>query len=224
MEKQRCDWASGLGLAITYHDEEWGVPRHDDLIQFEFLVLESAQAGLSWNTILKKREGYRAAFAGFNAVKVASFGPADVERLMGDASIVRNRKKIESAIKNAGLFLDIAEKRGSFSNWLWDFVDGRPVQNEWRVFSELPASTPLSDKISKEMRAMGFGFMGTVVVYSHLQATGLVNDHLASCFRYPEIRAMGEGISRHLGGSADSRPEAERKRPARSRMAPASPN
>ena len=157
-------------------------------------MLESAQAGLSWNTILRKRENYRKAFAGFDAGAVASFGPADVERLMGDSGIVRNRRKIESAIKNAGLFLELAARRGSFSEWLWDFVDGRPVQNEWRDLSELPASTPLSDKIAKEMKALGFGFMGTVIVYSHLQATGLVNDHLTSCFRYPEVKAMGEAV------------------------------
>ncbi|MDR2455294.1 MAG: DNA-3-methyladenine glycosylase I [Deltaproteobacteria bacterium] len=205
MEKIRCQWAGSLDLAVEYHDLEWGVPRRDDGGQFEFLVLESAQAGLSWNTILKKRENYRTAFAGFDPVRVASFGSADVERLMGDAGIIRNRKKIESAIKNAGLFLEIASKRGSFSDWLWDFVDGRPIQNQWRSQAELPASTPLSDKIAKEMKSMGFGFMGTVIVYSHLQATGLVNDHLVSCFRWEEIRAMGAGKGSRKSGAIKTR-------------------
>jgi DNA-3-methyladenine glycosylase I len=199
VDKTRCDWARGLDLTVTYHDEEWGVPRLDDMGQFEFLTLESAQAGLSWNTILRKREGYRAAFAGFDPVKVASFGAADIERLMGDAAIVRNRRKIESAISNAGLFLDIAEKRGSFSEWIWDFVDGRPIQNNWRDFGDLPPSTPLSDKIAKEMRAMGFKFMGTVIVYSHLQATGLINDHLVGCFRHEPVRALGMGMAARPG-------------------------
>jgi DNA-3-methyladenine glycosylase I len=193
MGRTRCGWAEGLDLSVAYHDTEWGVPRRDEAGHFEFLVLESAQAGLSWNTILKKREGYRAAFAGFDPEKVAAFGPADVERLMGDASIVRNRKKIESAISNARLFLDVAAREGGFSDWLWGFVDGRAIQNRWRDLSELPASTPLSDAISKEMKALGFKFMGSVIVYSHLQATGLVNDHLVGCFRHREIAAMARG-------------------------------
>jgi DNA-3-methyladenine glycosylase I len=195
-DQTRCQWACGHDLAIEYHDREWGVPRLDDAAQFEFLVLESAQAGLSWNTILNKRRGYRRAFAGFDPAAVAGFGPADVERLMGDPGIVRNRKKIESAISNAGIFLDLADRHGSFSNWLWGFVDGRPVQNSWREMSELPASTPLSDQISKEMRRLGFKFMGTVIVYAHLQATGLVNDHVVGCFRHAPVRAMGEAMGR----------------------------
>lgn len=199
MERIRCPWASGLDLAVEYHDREWGVPRFDDAVQFEFLVLESAQAGLSWNTILKKREGYREAFAGFDAAAVAGFGPADVERLMGDARIVRNRAKIESAISNAGIFLDLAARHGSFSDWIWGFVDGRPIQNAWRDMSEMPPSTPLSDAISKEMKRLGFRFMGTVIVYSHLQATGLINDHLEGCFRRAPIRAMGEALARRRG-------------------------
>jgi DNA-3-methyladenine glycosylase I len=195
MDRIRCDWARGLDSLVSYHDEEWGVPRLDEAGHFEFLVLESAQAGLSWNTILKKREGYRRAFVGFDPAKVASFGPADVERLMGDPSIVRNRKKIESAIGNAQRFLEIAGRRGGFARWLWDFVDGRPVQNRWRSVSELPASTVLSDKIAKELKALGFKFMGTVIVYSHLQATGLVNDHVMSCFRHAEVEALGRALA-----------------------------
>ncbi|MDR0701001.1 MAG: DNA-3-methyladenine glycosylase I [Azoarcus sp.] len=186
MEKTRCDWAVGLDLSIRYHDEEWGVPCHDDRGQFEFLVLESAQAGLSWNTILKKREAYRRCFAGFDPEKVARFTARDVDRLMADAAIVRNRKKIESAVGNARIFLDIAARHGSFSAWLWSFVDGEPIRNTWKEMREVPPSTPLSAAISKEMKRLGFRFMGSVIVYAHMQATGMVNDHLVSCFRHEQ--------------------------------------
>ncbi|MDR3359039.1 MAG: DNA-3-methyladenine glycosylase I [Desulfovibrio sp.] len=189
----RCGWAAGPEMTIRYHDEEWGVPRRDDSGQFEFLTLESAQAGLSWNTILKKREGYRRCFAGFNPEKVAAFTQRDVERLMKDAAIVRNRKKIESAIANARIFLDIAAKHGGFSNWFWGFVDGRPVQNVWKDMREVPATSPLSDAVAKEMKRLGFKFMGSVIVYAHMQATGMVNDHLTGCFRYGRVRALSEG-------------------------------
>jgi DNA-3-methyladenine glycosylase I len=191
-EKTRCGWASGLDLAIRYHDEEWGVPRYDDLSQFEFLILESAQAGLSWNTILKKRVGYRRCFAGFDPEQVARFTRQDIERLMADASIVRNRKKIESAIHNARIFLDLAAKHGSFSEWLWRFVDGKPVQNARKNMREVPPTSPLSDAIAKEMKKLGFKFMGSIVVYAQIQAMGLVNDHLTSCFRYEQVRALSE--------------------------------
>ncbi|MDR2442685.1 MAG: DNA-3-methyladenine glycosylase I [Deltaproteobacteria bacterium] len=190
MTKERCPWASGLDIAIKYHDEEWGVPCYDDFRQFEFLVLESAQAGLSWNLILKKRQGYREAFADFDPVKVASFTQADVERLIVDPAIIRNRLKIESTISNARIFLELKAKHGSFAHWLWGFVDGKPIVNNWDDISKLPANTPLSDAISKEMKRLGFKFMGSTVVYSHLQATGLINDHLKSCFRYQEILEM----------------------------------
>jgi DNA-3-methyladenine glycosylase I len=190
MEKTRCGWASGLDLAIRYHDEEWGVPRHDDPGQFEFLTLESAQAGLSWNTILKKREGYRRCFAGFDPEQVARFTENDVERLLTDASIVRNRRKIESAVTNARIFLDIAAKHGSFSKWLWSFVDGKPVRNAWKDPREIPPFSPLSDAISGEMRKLGFKFMGSTIVYAHMQATGMINDHLVSCFRYEQLCAL----------------------------------
>ncbi|MDR2745221.1 MAG: DNA-3-methyladenine glycosylase I [Desulfovibrio sp.] len=192
-EKTRCGWAAGPEVTIRYHDEEWGVPRRDDPGQFEFLTLESAQAGLSWNTILKKREGYRRCFAGFNPEKVAAFTRRDVERLMGDAAIVRNRRKIESAIVNARLFLDIAAKRGSFCDWFWGFVDGRPVQNAWRDMREVPPTSPLSDAIAGEMKKLGFKFMGSTIVYAHMQATGMVNDHLTACFRHGQIRALSDG-------------------------------
>lgn len=180
----RCPWSLRSPVETVYHDTEWGVPRFDDAAQFEFLLLESAQAGLSWTTILNKREGYRNAFAEFDPHRVAAFGPADVERLLNDSGIVRNRKKIESAIRNAGLFLETAAKHGSFSTWLWNFVDGKPVVGQWERAEDVPATTPLSDKVAKELKALGFSFLGSTVVYAHMQATGLVNDHLACCFRH----------------------------------------
>ncbi|GFH62987.1 MAG: DNA-3-methyladenine glycosylase 1 [Candidatus Desulfovibrio kirbyi] len=193
MEKTRCVWAGGLDLAIRYHDEEWGVPRYDDLGQFEFLTLESAQAGLSWNTILKKREGYRRCFAEFDPEPVARFTDRDVDRLMANASIVRNRKKIDSAIGNAKIFLDIAAKHGSFCRWFWGFVGGKPIQNAWKDMREVPPTTPLSDAVAKEMKKLGFKFMGSSIVYAHMQATGMVNDHLVTCFRYEQVRALSDG-------------------------------
>ncbi|MDR2624992.1 MAG: DNA-3-methyladenine glycosylase I [Zoogloeaceae bacterium] len=187
--RARCDWARKSELEIRYHDEEWGVPRRDDGGQFEFLVLEAAQAGLSWNTILKKREGYRRAFAGFDPQRVAAFTEEDVERLLQDAAIVRNRKKIESAIHNARLFLEIAARHGSFCAWLWRFVEGEPIQNAWQTMREVPATSPLSEAIAREMKKLGFRFMGSTIVYAHMQATGMVNDHLVSCFRHAEVRS-----------------------------------
>ena len=186
----RCPWAMKSEQEIRYHDEEWGVPCRDDLGQFEFVTLEAAQAGLSWAVILNKREGYRRAFAGFDPVKVAEFTPADVERLVADAGIVRNRLKIEAAINNARRFLEVAARHGSFANYLWDFVDGQPVCNAWTELGQIPATTPLSDKVSKDLKKKGFKFMGSTVVYAHLQATGLVNDHLVSCFCYEEVRGL----------------------------------
>jgi DNA-3-methyladenine glycosylase I len=187
METTRCGWAEGSDLMIRYHDEEWGVPRRDDRSQFEFLILESAQAGLSWKTILQKREGYRRCFAGFDPEQVARFTDRDVDRLIADASIVRNRKKIESAVGNARLFLDIAARYGSFSAWIWNFTDGKPVRNARKSMSEVPPSSPLSDTVSGEMKKLGFTFMGSTIVYSHMQAVGMVNDHLISCFRYEQV-------------------------------------
>ena len=192
-EETRCGWAAGPEMTIRYHDVEWGVPRRDDPGQFEFLTLESAQAGLSWNTILKKREGYRRCFAGFNPEKVAAFTPGDVERLMRDAAIVRNRRKIESAVANARLFLDIAAKHGGFCNWFWGFVDGRPVQNAWKDMREVPPTSRLSDVVAGEMKKLGFKFMGSTIVYAHMQATGMVNDHLITCFRHEQVRALSDG-------------------------------
>lgn len=187
----RCDWALHSPDETAYHDTEWGVPVREDSRHFEFLILESAQAGLSWLTILRKREGYRRAFAGFDPRKVAAFGEADVERLLQDASIVRNRKKIEAAVRNARAFCNIQEQYGSFDAYIWRFVEGRPLQNGWRNVEEVPPSTPLAATIAKELKARGFGFLGPTTVYAHMQATGLVNDHLVGCFRHAEVAALG---------------------------------
>ncbi len=190
MPPQRCTWAKHP-LEIEYHDKEWGVPVRDDKKQFEFLTLESAQAGLSWLTILKRRENYRAAFADFDPEIVANFNPAHVEKLMQDKGIIRNRKKIESTIKNAQAFLAIQKQFGSFCDYIWDFVSGRPIQNQWETTNQVPATTPLSETVAKDLKQRGFSFLGPTTVYAHMQAAGLVNDHLASCFRHAEIHAMG---------------------------------
>jgi DNA-3-methyladenine glycosylase I len=185
--KNRCPWCEGADLYRRYHDEEWGVPVHDDRKHFEFLVLESAQAGLSWSTILKKRENYRKAYRGFDPQIVARFGARDIERLLKDAGIVRNRLKIESSINNAKRFLEIREEFGSFDAYLWGFVGGSPVVNRRRILSEIPAKTELSDRISKDLKTRGFRFVGSTIIYAHLQAVGVVNDHLVGCFRYGEL-------------------------------------
>ncbi|MBN2541424.1 DNA-3-methyladenine glycosylase I [bacterium] len=183
----RCPWPLGDELSIRYHDEEWGTPVHDDRKHFEFLVLESAQAGLSWITILRKRENFRKAFDNFDPKKVAKYGPKKLEELLNNAGIIRNRKKIEAAINNAQRFLEIQSEFGSFDNYIWGFVDFKPVVNSWKDISELPARTELSDRISKDLKKRGFKFLGSIVIYSHLEATGLINDHLVSCFRYKEL-------------------------------------
>lgn len=187
-ESIRCHWAlpAQAGM-VEYHDREWGVPARDDRTQFEFLVLESAQAGLSWYTILRKRDAYRAAFAEFDPARVARFTPARVERLMANEGIVRNRAKIEATVNNAKCFLAVQREHGSFSDWLWGFVDGRPVVNRWREPREVPATTLLSDTVAKVLKQRGFKFLGSTVVYAHLQATGLVNDHLVGCFRHAPL-------------------------------------
>ena len=173
---------------MSYHDDEWGVPVRDDRKQFEFLVLESAQAGLSWATVLRKRENYRKAFAGFDPKKIARFGASEIRRLMGDAGIIRNRLKIESAINNARRFLEIQKEFGSFSNYIWRFTGGRPVVNRWKSLKQLPASTPVSDVLSQDLKKRGFKFLGSIVLYSHMQALGMVNDHVVSCFRYRMLK------------------------------------
>ena len=187
----RCKWAEGVSLDyIRYHDEEWGVPVHDDRTQFEFLVLEGAQAGLSWSTILNKREGYRKAFAHFDAEKVARFTKKRVEKLLQDPSIVRNRLKVESTVTNAKAFLDVQEEFGSFSDYIWGFVDGKPIQNKFRRDRDVPATSPESDALSKDLKKRGFKFVGSTIIYAHMQATGLVNDHVTSCFRHRPCAQM----------------------------------
>jgi DNA-3-methyladenine glycosylase I len=183
----RCGWAGTDTLSIAYHDTEWGVPSHDDVHLYEMLTLEGAQSGLSWMTILRKREGYRRAFANFDANAVASFDERDVERLMQDASIVRNRLKIESTIANARAILALRDEFGSLDAYIWSFVEGATLQNAWQVMQDAPAQTELSKRISKELAKRGFRFLGPTTVYSFMQATGMVNDHVTSCFRYAEV-------------------------------------
>ncbi len=179
---QRC-WGGADGKMVAYHDDEWGVPLHDDAKLFEFLILEGMQAGLSWRTILHKRENFRKAFHGFDVLKVSRYGLPQIRRLMGDAGIIRNRQKIEAAIDNARCFLDVQAEFGSFDQYIWRFVDGRPIRNRFRSLAELPARTPLSDLISQDLKQRGFKFVGSTIVYAHMQATGMVNDHLITCFR-----------------------------------------
>jgi len=174
-------------VMVAYHDTEWGVPLHNDRRLFEFLVLEGMQAGLSWATILHKRENFRKAFSRFDVKRVAGYGKRDVQRLLADPGIVRNRLKIEAAISNARRFLEVQKEFGSFDRYIWQFVEGKPIRNRFRSLSELPARTPLSDAISKDLKDRGFKFTGSTIVYAHMQATGMVNDHMLHCFRYKEI-------------------------------------
>ena len=183
----RCEWAGGDPLMVAYHDREWGTPVHDDQKLFEFLILEGAQAGLSWSTILRKRENYRRAFAGFDAVKVARFNRRSVERLMNDAGIVRNRLKIESAVSNAKAFELVREEFGSFDAYIWGFIEGRPMVNRYRRLRDLPAMTAESDAMSKDLKKRGFRFVGPTICYAFMQAVGMVNDHTVDCFRYREL-------------------------------------
>ncbi len=187
----RCEWCGTDPFYVAYHDEEWGVPVHDDRLLFEFLILEGAQAGLSWSTILKKRENYRKAFDNFEVECVAAYNDADKQRLLADAGIVRNRLKIDSAIRNARAVLRIREEFGSLDSYLWSFVDGTPVQNAWTSMAELPASTALSDRMSKDLKKRGFNFVGSTICYAFMQAVGMVNDHTTDCFRYREVQKLG---------------------------------
>jgi DNA-3-methyladenine glycosylase I len=189
-EPKRCGWQGTDPLYVAYHDAEWGVPVHDDRLLFEFLVLEGAQAGLSWLTILRKRENYRRAFAGFDPVKVARFDRRKVERLLGDPGIVRNRLKVESAVSNARAFLAVQQEFGSFDAYQWSFVGGRPVRNRFRSLEEVPPRTAVSDAFSKDLRERGFRFVGSTIVYAHMQAVGMVNDHLVGCFRHRDVAGM----------------------------------
>ena len=184
--KKRCDWARNP-LAVAYHDEEWGSPLHDDRLLFEFLILEGAQAGLSWDTILKKRPHYRKVYKRFDPKKVARFGKADVERLLADPGIVRNRLKVESSIQNAKLFLEVQKEFGSFDAYIWDFVGGKPKRNRWKQMGQVPATTAESDAMSKALKKRGFRFVGSTICYAFMQATGMVNDHTTGCFRYRQV-------------------------------------
>ena len=188
----RCRWAEGVSPQyIEYHDTEWGVPVHDDRVQFEFLILEGAQAGLSWSTILNKRDGYRRLFADFDPERVARFTDRRIEKILQDPAIVRNRLKVESAVSNARAFLEVQAEFGSFCDYVWRFVDGKPIQTRIRKDSDVPATTPESDALSKDLKKRGFRFVGSTIVYAHMQATGMVNDHVANCFRRKVCAALG---------------------------------
>ncbi len=188
--KTRCDWGTTSPLYIDYHDTEWGVPLHDDRKLFEFLVLEGAQAGLSWETVLKKRHNYRKAFDNFDPRKISQYGNKKIEALLGNKGIIRNRLKIVSAINNAKRFLDVQKEFGSFDTYIWQFVDGRPIINRYKSIQELPAKTKVSDAMSKDLKKRGFKFVGSTICYAHMQATGMVNDHIVDCYRYKQIRAL----------------------------------
>ena len=189
--KNRCAWVKDFDpMMVDYHDQEWGVPVHDDRKHFEFLVLEGAQAGLSWSTILHRREGYRKAFSGFDPEKVARYTDKRIEQLTADASIIRNRQKIAATVKNAHAFLAVQEEFGSFDAYCWRFVGGRPLVNRWKDTSQVPATSPESDAFSKDLKTRGFGFVGSTIVYAHMQAVGMVNDHLIDCFRYSEVQRL----------------------------------
>ena len=190
MSQVRCPWSEGVSEAyLRYHDEEWGVPVRDDRKHFEFLILEGAQAGLSWSTVLHKRPAYRQAFANFEPEKVARFNRRSVERLLADPGIIRNRLKVESAIVNAKRFLEVQAEFGSFDDYIWRFVDGRPKQNRWRRQQDVPATTAESDALSRDLKARGFKFVGSTIIYAHMQAIGLVDDHLVGCFRHARCGA-----------------------------------
>lgn len=189
--KKRCDWVGDKPLYIAYHDTEWGVPVYEDAKLFEFLILETFQAGLSWITVLRKRENFRKALDNFNCKKVALYGEKKQEALRQDAGIIRNKLKIKATVTNAKAFIEIQKEFGSFSKYIWSFVNGKPVQNKWKSINEVPVNTALSDIISKDLKERGFKFVGSTVIYAHMQATGMVNDHTMDCFRYKEVRNSG---------------------------------
>jgi DNA-3-methyladenine glycosylase I len=188
--RKRCTWCRDDALYIAYHDEEWGVPVYDDQTLFEFLILEGAQAGLSWITVLRKREGYRKLFDNFDAQKVARYSDTRLDKILTDPRVIRNKLKVYGARKNARAFLDVQQERGSFSEYLWEFVDNSPIQNHWESLQELPGSSPISDKLSKNMKKRGFTFVGSTILYAYMQAIGMVNDHTIDCFRYKECAAL----------------------------------
>ncbi len=200
-EKTRCKWATGGNeLYLDYHDHEWGVPQHDDRLLFEFLILEGAQAGLSWSTILNKREGYRKAFDGFDPEKVARYDKTKINKLLQDPGIVRNRLKVESAVINARAFLETQKEFGSFDAYIWRFAGGRPIQNSWKAMKQVPASTKESDAMSKDLKSRGFKFVGSTIMYAHMQATGMVNDHTVDCFRWKQLQRRGTKIGERVKG------------------------
>jgi len=186
-DQSRCEWGLGSQNYITYHDQEWGIPVYDDRVQFEFLILEGAQAGLSWSTILNRRDGYRQVFDSFDPVKIASYDQDRIDAILKDTRIIRNKLKVHSTVTNAQSFLKVQEAFGSFCDYIWSFVGGLPVVNKWKSLDEIPATSPESDAMSKDLRSRGFKFVGSTIIYAHMQATGLVNDHVTSCFRYQEI-------------------------------------
>ncbi|TDG15163.1 DNA-3-methyladenine glycosylase I [Seongchinamella unica] len=190
MPATRCTWCGTDPLYIQYHDKEWGVPVWDDQVLFEFLVLEGAQAGLSWITVLRKRDAYRKLFSNFDAQTVAHYTDKRLEKLLLDPGIIRNRLKVFGARKNARAFLEVQAEKGSFANYIWDFVDGAPIQNRWQSMSEVPATSPISDALSKDMKRRGFTFVGSTIMYAHMQATGMVNDHTTDCFRHRECKSL----------------------------------
>jgi DNA-3-methyladenine glycosylase I len=185
--KPRCTWAGNDELYIKYHDQEWGIPVFDDLKLFEMLILEGAQAGLSWITVLKKRDNYRAAFDRFDVAKIISYNEKKIGQLLADKGIIRNRLKIDSVIKNAHAFLRVSEEYGNFSKYIWSFVDGKPIVNHWKNMNDIPSNTAESDAMSKDMKKRGFKFVGTTICYAYMQAVGMVNDHLVDCFRYNDL-------------------------------------
>ncbi|MGK7396569.1 MAG: DNA-3-methyladenine glycosylase I [Candidatus Cyclobacteriaceae bacterium M3_2C_046] len=188
MELQRCAWVENtFPQYVTYHDEEWGVPVHDDKIHFEFLILEGAQAGLSWSTVLRKREGYRKAFANFDPEKVAKFGDNQINTLLQNSNIIRNKLKIRSAINNADRFMKIQDEFGSFDHYIWSFVDHKPIVNHWESLQSVPATSAASDQLSRDLKKRGFSFVGSTIIYAHMQACGLVNDHTLNCYRHREL-------------------------------------
>ena len=192
-DKKRCEWVPVDNPPyVKYHDEEWGVPIHDDQLLFEFLILEGMQAGLSWLTILRKRENFRTAFDHFDPRKIARYNEKKIQELMQNSGIIRNRRKIEAAVQNAKAFLEVQAEFGSFDTFIWQFVEGKPMINHWKTLKEIPAKTPLSDTISKELKKRGFKFVGSTIIYAHMQATGMVNDHTVDCFRYQEVQSVGQ--------------------------------
>lgn len=195
--KSRCSWCGNDPLYVEYHDSEWGVPVWDDKTLFEFLVLEGAQAGLSWITVLRKREAYRELFDAFDAQKIARYTDCKLEKLLKNPAIIRNRLKVFGTRKNARAFLDVQAQKGSFANYIWDFVDGYPVQNLWKSAKQVPATSSVSDALSKDMKQRGFTFVGSTIMYAHMQATGMVNDHTLDCFRHAECAALGQKPGNH---------------------------